>query len=68
MSKKNESYQSAMLELQEIVTQIESNTIGIDDLSKQMKRAATLINYCQNKLRATEGEITELFGDERSDA
>ena len=50
MSKKNESYQSAMLELQEIVTQIESNAIGIDDLSTQMKRAATLISYCQNKL------------------
>ncbi len=67
MSKKNESYQSAMLELQDIVTQIESNAIGIDDLSKQMKRAATLIDYCQNKLRATEGEITELFGNDSND-
>ncbi len=64
MSKKKESYQSAMLELQEIVTQIESNAIEIDELSTQMKRAATLITFCQKKLRATEGEITTLFGDD----
>ncbi len=64
MSKKKESYQSAMLELQEIVTQIEANAISIDELSEQMKRAASLITFCQNKLRATEGEITTLFGDE----
>lgn len=63
MSKKKETYQSALEELQAIVAQIETNSIGIDDLAPQMKRAAELIAFCQNKLRATEGEITDLFGD-----
>ena len=64
MSKKITSYEKALQELQEIVARIEANAIGIDDLASQMKRAADLIEFCQNKLRITEGEIGELFGKE----
>ena len=64
MSKKITSYEKALQELQEIVAQIEANAIGIDDLAPQMKRAADLIEFCQNKLRTTEGEIENLFGKE----
>ena len=64
MSKKITSYEKALQELQEIVARIEANAIGIDDLASQMKRAADLIEFCQNKLRTTEGEIENLFGKE----
>ena len=64
MSKKIVSYEKALQELQDIVARIESNAIGIDDLAPQMKRAAHLIEFCQNKLRTTESEIGELFGKE----
>jgi len=64
MSKKIASYEKALQELQEIVAQIEANAISIDDLAPQMKRAASLIEFCQNKLRTTESEIGELFGKE----
>jgi len=64
MSKKITSYETALQELQEIVARIEANAIGIDDLAPQMKRAAMLIEFCQNKLRTTESEIGELFGKE----
>jgi len=64
MSKKIISYEKALQELQEIVARIEANDIGIDDLAPQMKRAAQLIEFCQNKLRTTESEIGELFGKE----
>jgi exodeoxyribonuclease VII small subunit len=61
--KKRLSYQSAMEELQQIVGQLEANAIGIDELSEKVKRAAELIEYCQNKLRTTEQEMTTLFDE-----
>ena len=62
MSKKKiNNYQAALTELQEIVSNIESNTVSIDDLSEQMKRAAALIDFCQKKLRTTEANIAALF-------
>ncbi len=61
---KIENYQQALQELQEIVAKIESNEVGVDELSKEMKRAAMLIEYCQKKLRGTEAEMEELFGKE----
>ena len=62
---KIENYQQALQELQAIVAKIEANEVNIDELSIQMKRAATLIEYCQKKLRGTEVEMEQLFGKER---
>ena len=59
------NYEQALQELQTIVAKIEANEVSIDELSEQMKRAATLIGYCQNKLRGTEAEMEELFGKEK---
>lgn len=61
MSKKKLSYQSAMEELQTIVAQLEANTVGIDELSEKVKRAAELVKFCQDKLRTTEEEMNSLF-------
>ncbi len=61
MSKKTLNYQSAMEELQTIVAQLEANAIGIDELSEKVKRAAELVQFCQQKLRTTEKEMDNLF-------
>lgn len=61
MSKKRLSYQTAMEELQTIVAQLEANAIGIDELSEKVKRAAELVDFCQQKLRTTEQEMDNLF-------
>ena len=58
------NYEQAREELQEIVAKIEANEVGRSDLSIQMKRAATLIEYCQNTLRGTEADMEQLFGKE----
>ena len=63
MSKKVLSYKSAMEELQTIVAQLEANAIGIDELSEKVKRAAELVQFCQEKLRTTEQEMDNLFGE-----
>jgi len=63
MSKKVLSYKSAMEELQTIVAQLEANAIGIDELSEKVKRAAELVQFCQEKLRITEQEMDNLFSE-----
>jgi len=63
MPKKTLNYQSAMEELQTIVTQLEANAIGIDELSEKIKRAAELVQFCQKKLRTTEKEMDNLFDE-----
>lgn len=63
MSQKTLNYQSAMEELQTIVAQLEANAIGIDELSEKVKRAAELVQFCQQKLRTTEKEMDNLFDE-----
>ena len=55
------TYEAAMRELQNIVDALQENTLGIDDLSDQLKRAAELIAFCREKLRTTDEEIKDLF-------
>ncbi|KGE86222.1 MAG: exodeoxyribonuclease VII small subunit [Phaeodactylibacter xiamenensis] len=57
----NLTYEEAIQELQETVTQLQENEVNIDELSAKVKRAAQLIAYCREKLRATEAEIGGLF-------
>ncbi|OYT15710.1 MAG: exodeoxyribonuclease VII small subunit [Bacteroidetes bacterium 4572_77] len=60
MSKKI-TYESALNELQNIVAEIEGEEIGIDELSKKVKRAAELLKTCQQKLRQTEEDVNEIL-------
>ena len=57
------SYEKAMQELQEIVDQLQEETIGIDDLSEKVKRASELIRFCKEKLRSTDLDIKNIFGN-----
>lgn len=60
MSKK-QSYDEALEELQNIVSEIESEEIGVDELSKKVKRAAELLKFCQSKLRQTEQDVNDIL-------
>jgi exodeoxyribonuclease VII small subunit len=61
--KKSETlnYETAMTELQQIVTDLQSEAIGIDELSDKVKKAAELISFCKTKLRSTESDINQFF-------
>ena len=58
------TYQKAFDELQEIVSKLQSDEIGLDDLSNSVKRASTLIKTCKEKLRNVELEIDEMLKEE----
>ena len=57
------TYQAAFEELQEIVTEMERGTIGIDALSVKVKRAAELIQFCKQKLKETEVDVDQILRD-----
>jgi len=61
MAKKELTYESALAELQSIVEELQEELTDIDSLELKTKRAAFLIDWCRDKLRATEKNIGNLF-------
>ena len=57
------SYSKSFEELQEIVAQIEEGSIGIDELSAKVKKAAELIKICKTKLHSTEEDVQQILKD-----
>jgi len=57
----NYSYEDAFVELQAIVSSIESGEINVDELSDKIKRASELITICKAKLTASEEEVDRLL-------
>ncbi|MFH1320057.1 MAG: exodeoxyribonuclease VII small subunit [Bacteroidota bacterium] len=55
--KTNLTYKKAFDELENIVRDIEDEKIQLDTLSKKVKRATELIEFCKTKLRMTEEEF-----------
>jgi len=51
------NYTNAFEELQQIVQEIEQGEISVDELSQKVKRAATLIKICKEKLSSTEEDV-----------
>ncbi|MCW5923953.1 MAG: exodeoxyribonuclease VII small subunit [Saprospiraceae bacterium] len=56
------TYASAFAELQQIVRDLQDETVGIDELTAKIARAAELIRFCRERLRMTEEEIGKLAG------
>lgn len=57
----NYTYEDAFAELQQIVGNIESGEINVDELSEKVTRASELIAVCKAKLTATEEEVEQLL-------
>lgn len=57
----NLNYSSALEELTEIAEAIENESISVDELATKVKRAATLIEFCQAKLKNTDDEVKKIL-------
>lgn len=57
----NISYQDAVNELEEILSEIETGETDIDILSEKVKRALFLIQLCKAKLKNTDDEVRKLI-------
>jgi exodeoxyribonuclease VII small subunit len=51
------TYEKAFAELQQIVQELQDETISIDLLSGKVARASELISFCKEKLRKTAEEV-----------
>jgi exodeoxyribonuclease VII small subunit len=56
-------YSEAFDELQQIVSEIESGEISVDELSEKVKRATHLIRICKLKLTSTEEDVSKILKD-----
>jgi exodeoxyribonuclease VII small subunit len=59
--KANLTYEEAYVELLQIASEIEEESVSVDVLATKVKRASELINFCQNKLKATEKDVLNII-------
>ncbi len=60
-------YTAAFEELQQIVEEIESGEISVDEVSEKVKRASVLIAVCKEKLFKTEDDVNQILKELESD-
>ncbi|MBO5186995.1 MAG: exodeoxyribonuclease VII small subunit [Prevotella sp.] len=59
--KKEIKYEEAVKELEDIVRQMESDSLDIDIMSERLKRAQELITICKSKLTKTDEKIRKIL-------
>lgn len=55
------TYEKAYNELKVLADEIETESVSVDVLAEKVKRASFLIGFCQDKLRATEKEVSNII-------
>ena len=61
MAKKNITYNDAISEIEDILQQIESEELDVDELSEKVKRVSLLLKTCKDKLHKTEVEVENIL-------
>jgi exodeoxyribonuclease VII small subunit len=54
------SYEAALEELEQLLAQLESGSLPLDQLLSAYQRGAELLKYCREKLEAVENQIKVL--------
>ena len=55
------SYAGALAEIEGIIENIEEDKYSIDELSDKVKRISFLIDFCKEKLHATEEDLNNIL-------
>ena len=61
---KEQKYEAAMRQLEDIAAKMENGELDIDSLSEQLKTAQKLIKQCKDKLTKTDEDIRKIPGAE----
>ena len=64
MTKQELKYEDAVRQLETLLDKHESNELGIDQLSSELKKAQQLIKLCKEKLTKTDNEIKKLLDND----
>lgn len=60
------TYTQAYTELQDIVNEMETSEISIDELDTRIKRASELLKICKDKLFKTERNVQDILEEIRN--
>ena len=55
------TYDDAIMELNEIVQQLENESVSIDELTQLVQRASELTTFCREKIFKTEQEVEKIL-------
>ena len=61
---KEQKYEAAMRQLEDIAAKMENGELDIDSLSEQLKTAQKLTKQCKDKLTKTDEDIRKILGAE----
>lgn len=64
MAKAKITYDKAYAELNQILDDIQSEDVSIDQIAVKSKRANELLKFCRDKLRTIESQVAENFDEE----
>ena len=67
MAKKTIKYSEAVLELENILSGLESERIDVDEVALKVKRAVELINLCRERIEKTESEVKNIVKEFEKD-
>jgi exodeoxyribonuclease VII small subunit len=68
MSKSRQlSYSQALMELEQIISEIEGEDIDVDVLATKVKRAAFLVKLCRTRLRNAEDDVKKVLAEIEAD-
>ena len=56
----NPSFTDAMQELEAILNRIDNDTVDVDKLAKELRRATDLLELCRGKIRKAEVEVSQI--------
>ena len=64
MEKSKISYAEAIGEVEQILARFNDEQMDIDEMGKQVKRAAELIRLCKERLHMVENEVADILKEE----
>ena len=56
---KKKDYTTAKNKLDQIIAELEGDTVSIDELTKKVKEAKELVEWCKERLRSTQAELID---------
>ena len=68
MGKKVIKYSEAVEELKQILSELESDKVDVDDMAIKVKKAIELIKLCRERIEKTELEVVTIVKDFEKDS
>lgn len=60
----NETFESALLKLEDIIRELESGEINLDKSLDKYKEATTLVNFCSDKLKNAQETVNKILKED----